>query len=198
MARFPNMTMTREVHIPKGFEEIKRVDALGVLVVADPSRLIVMAFAGKAQKPAFYLRFRSVERAEAHVAEWFARIERRAEQKRAEREARKEEGHPLEVGTVLVSSWGWEQTNIDYYEVVKVIGKTTVEVREIAQESKETSSMQGVCIPVPGRYVGEAMRRRTNARGLVKIDSCRSASPASFKMIAGCKIYDARSWTAYA
>lgn len=196
MAR--NSIVKREHHIPTDYAVIKQVEEHGVLVVADSSRMIVMGFSGKAQKPNFYLRFRTVERAEEYVADWFARIERRAEEKRAAREARKNESHSLEVGTVLYSSWGYDQTNIDYYEVVKVVGKSTVEIREIARISKETESMQGSCIPAPGQFIGPVMRRRVNSYGSVKITSFYNASPAKFTMVAGCKIYNANHWTAYA
>lgn len=198
MARTARFQMTREMHTPKGFVEILRADQHGVVVVADPEGLCVMAFSGKAQKPAFYLRFRTKERAQQYVADWLAKIERRAAEKLAEREARKTAGHPLEVGTVLYSSWGYDQTNIDFFEVVALIGKATVEVREIAQERVETGSMQGQCIPVPGAFIGEPMRRRADQYGGVKIQSFQRATPAEFQMIAGCKIYKARSWTAYA
>ena len=39
----------------------------------------------------------------------------------------------MEIGTVLISKWGWEQTNIDFYEVVKATEKT-VTIRQIASK----------------------------------------------------------------
>jgi hypothetical protein len=43
--------------------------------------------------------------------------------------------HTLKVGDVLYSSWGYDQTNIDFYQVTRLVGKQSVEVREIASES---------------------------------------------------------------
>ena len=37
----------------------------------------------------------------------------------------------LVVGDILYNSWGWEQTNIDFYQVVESKGQT-VKLREIA------------------------------------------------------------------
>lgn len=195
MARFK---MTREMQIPADFKIIKADEETGVLVASDESGLRVIAFAGRAQKPAFGLRFRTVERATQYVADWFAGIQSRAESKRAEREARKG-GHSYQVGDVLMSSWGYDQTNIDFYEVVALVGSCTLELRELAQERSESGiGMQGGCIPVVGSYIAETIRRRVTAHGSVKISACQRASMADFKVICGAKIYSPVAWSSYA
>ena len=40
----------------------------------------------------------------------------------------------LQIGSILYASWGYDQTNIDFYEVTKLIGRTTLELRELGQE----------------------------------------------------------------
>lgn len=57
--------------------------------------------------------------------------------------------HPLTVGTVLYSSWGYDQTNIDFYEVVKATAKT-VTIRGIKQVRTHDGYMQGSCVPATG------------------------------------------------
>ncbi|MCO4921779.1 hypothetical protein M1V64_25450 [Escherichia coli] len=37
----------------------------------------------------------------------------------------------VSVGDVFVSSWGYEQTNVNFYQVISVHGKKTVTVQEI-------------------------------------------------------------------
>lgn len=195
MARFK---MTREMLIPNDYQVIKSVEDHGVVVAADESGLRVIAFAGRAQKPAFHLRFRTVERASEYVSEWLAGIERRAAEKLAQREARKAAGHTFQVGDVLVSSWGYEQTNVDFYEVVALVGSCTVELREIGQERGESShGMQGVCVPVPGSFISEPIRRRV-VNGGVKVSSCQRASLADFQIVCGAKIYRPVGWSSYA
>ena len=39
--------------------------------------------------------------------------------------------HGLKVGDVLVSSWGYEQTNLDFYQVIALNGKSMVTVRKV-------------------------------------------------------------------
>ena len=69
----------------------------------------------------------------------------------------------------------YEQTNIEYFEVVEARGKY-VWLRELQQERKETGWLQGTCKPVPGKYRegAETLRRLAQKNG-VKIDDVRSA-----------------------
>ncbi|WP_407255116.1 hypothetical protein [Escherichia fergusonii] len=42
----------------------------------------------------------------------------------------------VSVGDIFVSSWGYEQTNVTFYQVLSVHGKKTVTVREIRANSE--------------------------------------------------------------
>lgn len=53
----------------------------------------------------------------------------------------------VHVGDILYSSWGWEQTNIDFYQVVGLRGKHTLILRELAAASGEDSHMTGLKRP---------------------------------------------------
>ena len=37
----------------------------------------------------------------------------------------------VKVGDIFESSWGYDQTNVDFFQVVKLVGKTSVRVREV-------------------------------------------------------------------
>lgn len=66
---------------------------------------------------------------------------------------------PVQVGAIFRASWGYEQTNIDYFEVTAVTAKT-VQLRPIGQKAvKATSDMSEYVAPVPGDYTGPAFRR---------------------------------------
>lgn len=41
----------------------------------------------------------------------------------------------IKVGDVFVSSWGYGQTNVNAFQVVRLVGKASVEVREIETEA---------------------------------------------------------------
>ena len=40
----------------------------------------------------------------------------------------------VKIGDIFYSSWGYDQTNIDYYMVTKIIGKTFVEIQKIESQ----------------------------------------------------------------
>ena len=76
----------------------------------------------------------------------------------AKRTARANFVNPYTVGQVLYGSWGYDQTNIDFYEVVKV-GARSIVVRELAQNlvtDEGCGPMSGKVTPKAGEYIGEA------------------------------------------
>ena len=189
----------RESYYPKGATIIRDKKSSAVAAVYDQNgKVYACMFQGKANKPASHYRYKSAEsRAEA-IARYFAAVQEQEAGRIARRAQRKACGRGLEVGDVLRAMWGYEQTNIDYYEVTALIGTSMVEVRAIGYaESVETHFMQGNCIPAPGKYIGEPMRRKA-LNGAVAIDSVRHACKVEPAIIAGAKVFSADHWTAYA
>ncbi|WGD37569.1 hypothetical protein [Lysinibacter sp. HNR] len=82
-------------------------------------------------------------------------------------------------GTIFYSSWGYEQTNIDFYEVVRVTTKT-VTLRPIGASRTETiSAMSGTVTPKPGEFTGQEFRRTIINYGdapMVRINAIANAS----------------------
>jgi hypothetical protein len=56
------------------------------------------------------------------------------------------------VGDILVSSWGYDQVNIDFYQVIAVTAKS-VRIREISSKRIGTADTSDVIVPVPGSFV---------------------------------------------
>jgi hypothetical protein len=154
-------------------------------------------FYGKRDRATWRFYFRTEAARESRIREgfetrrgWLELIAKRAAERKAE-------GRGLEVGDVLKASWGYDQTNVDWYEVVRLIGKTKVGIRPIAAESVETSSMVGKCVPCPGQYKGPELVKVAKGGG-VKIASYAWARKVEPTRIAGCTVYPAANWTAYA
>lgn len=64
----------------------------------------------------------------------------------------KPQAHPLQVADILVGSWGYDQTNIDFYQVVTRTDKS-VTFQELNQERTTDSTplaMSGTCTPIAG------------------------------------------------
>lgn len=59
--------------------------------------------------------------------------------------------NPIKTGQIVYNSWGYDQTNIDYYEVVKTTA-CFVFLRKLKSVKTETGFMCGPCTPVLGEY----------------------------------------------
>lgn len=81
--------------------------------------------------------------------------------------ATKSSARTPKVGDILVSSWGYGQTNVDFYKVTKLSpsGKS-ITIQSIKSVTTETGFMSGNSVPaVPHEvsdYKGEPMTKRVN------------------------------------
>lgn len=120
-----------------------------------------MAFHGKAGKHSWHFTFRNEEQMKAKTAEFLGNLEGSAKYRadmKAHRANRAAESlAKLQPGTILYRTWGYEQTNCDFYEVVRVLARM-IEVREIAADTAETHFMQGLASPCKGHFVGPVQR----------------------------------------
>jgi len=82
----------------------------------------------------WFFRFKTMDQA-------IKRIKQTIESRKAELESiaeRKKESnqpHNLKVGQTLVCSWGYDQTNIDFYQITKLIGNHFCEIQSINCDS---------------------------------------------------------------
>jgi hypothetical protein len=104
------------------------------------------------------------------------------------------------VGDVFYSSWGSEQTNITYYQVVAIKG-VTYSLREIKKERIEKgNTMTGVVVPLIGDFVNDTIINKRVTDGCFKIESYERAYPLEYTVcdITGSRIYKQKNYTAYA
>lgn len=68
--------------------------------------------------------------------------------------------HDIKPGDIFYRSWGWEQTNIDYYQVIYTTAKT-ITLRQIKSMTTDYDAykMTGHCEPVPNAFIGEPIRK---------------------------------------
>lgn len=175
-------------------------------------RPCAVGFLGRAQKgwrwsrlAAFgHVWFKHADTRRAWLGELFARAQRiqaSSAERRASKAQQRAKPHALQVGDILRSSWGYDQTNIDYYEVTRLIGAQMVEIREISARAQETGFMSGDSVPAPGQYIGKPERRRVSDHGerdSVKVSECAHAYLMRPTVVGGVKCYGPSHWTAYA
>lgn len=131
-----------------------------------------IGYSGSRSKHDFHFSFSTQARFDEYVARFFdgvaERIARKAAQA-AEKTAARAAGHGLNVGDILYTCWGYEQTNIDWYQVTEAKTGKSVILRRIAAKVTEVGFMQGPSLPCPNEFAGEAFRAIFNGRG-VKAD----------------------------
>lgn len=123
---------------------------------------------GRSSKSTHYYSYRTEVLRDAAIDE-VIRAERIAIETRKQHQekmagARASFTNPYKVGDVFSNSWGYDQTNVDFYEVVSIT-ESTVTIREIGQHSEETGFMCGKCQPIRGKYIGGAKVKRVQLDG---------------------------------
>ena len=188
------MRLTREFYVPSKYEAkiaAKDCDAVAYLYQTGMGDPAAMIFIGKRAKPEWRFRYANEEKRAEAVSRAFksrrAALDYKA-QRKAENKAR---GRGIEVGHVLVSSWGYDQTNIDWYVVNKLIGSTMAEIQEIGAMDAGNGNepwMTGKSVPDTTNKRGKPFRVK------VADGSCRVSQ------VAYAHVWDGRprSWTAYA
>lgn len=197
----------RKFSVPGDFVPVELEGDLpeGVEVWRDPVNAIAAGFSGKRGKPDWYYRFKNEERMQQHIEAWLQRLQEAEAwkaQRKAEAKAKAAEGHGCKVGDVFVCSWGYDQTNVDYYEVVALHGTTMATVRRIGCQSEGTGYLMGQSVPAPGQYLEqhEPQRVRITAGNPASFKAYSFAS--AYKMqpveVAGIKVFKTHHWSAYA
>jgi hypothetical protein len=149
--------------------EAAEVTPLGVRVLRkDSRRPVAIIWNPKATKPTLHYSYSSVEQREAAIQRYLEQFASKQAQKanRATdaREKVRQFGHNVQVGTIFVHSWGYDQTNVDFYQVVRKSGQT-VEIRPIGSEQVESyGPMSGTTRAVPDAFLTKDYRLR-NADG---------------------------------
>ena len=183
-------TMTRESYIPAGAVKVADTESDAVAFTYEAAGVLYgLAFHGKAAKPDWHFRFNSEERRASKIAEHAAGRRVHAVF-RAESKAKAAAPITLKVGDILNTSWGYDQTNVEFFQVTAIVGARMVELREVAADSVTTGFMSGNKTARKDQFVGnDPLRRLVKYGNAVKIDECRSAW-----------LWDGRplSWSSYA
>lgn len=139
-----------------------------------------MLFRGKAQKPTAWHRFQTEERRTAFIEKFFQEIQQNIEWKRKRKEEAAKELEKayggLEVGAIFSSSWGYEQTNVNFYQVVEIRGKNLT-IQEIGQKIVSESVGSEMVAPAPEKKIGKTFTKRLNSTGGLTIESFEIARP---------------------
>ena len=135
-------------YIPKGARKVtdRKSDAVAYVYTNGRGRPAVLVYYGKQTKPVAHYNYRDMVELEKSVRRYFEGRQAHVKSK-AETAAKRTAEPALEVGDILVSSWGYDQTNVDFYEVTELAGKYVI-VRKIGRATVQTGHDAGKCVAV--------------------------------------------------
>jgi hypothetical protein len=169
----------------KELEAAGKIDAVGTLKIyryGKSDDVSVKIWRGRAKKPYAHYRFASEERRKsyiaAEVAKDVARVERKVEYAAETKVNKAAMRKKFKVGTILHHSWGYDQTQCEYFEVIEVKGASCT-IREIAAATVPGSEgfMCDSRVACPGNFIGPAMKKIIGEYGVKIRSHSAAASP---------------------
>jgi len=172
-------TTTTERYIPQGMTEYTpeigdyKKDLFACYV--NMERLSAIFYKGKSAKHVFYNRFRTVEDMKKKINNSIAAL-MQWEDRKLERRKERKQPHTLNVGDIMYSSWGYDQTNIDFYQVTKIVGANSVQIRPISERIERSEGHSDYVVAVKDSFRGEAVTKRVQPGNYIRIASYAHAS----------------------
>ena len=156
--------------IENGWEYEKRNDCeLIILTQIFANHCVAMGFKGTAYKPFFYYRFKNIEQRIEFINKQIETLKSHESKGKASRKSPPASDHFM-VGDVLYTSWGYDQTNVDWYQITKVKGKS-IWLRKIAENSSDAGNCSnGYTQPRRNEFIGGEFRKTVQKDGYISAD----------------------------
>lgn len=139
---------------------------------------------GKKKNHTFHYRFRKFEDMMSRINETMNNIIANVDSENARREVKRKltsemkASDHFKIGEIVVNSWGYDQTNVEFYQVVEVLNKK-IRVRQICAEMVEaTGPMSANVMPCKDNFCKDEAFLLS-----LKMDTdnkCRICNPASY------------------
>jgi hypothetical protein len=146
--------MKQYKYIPKNSTEIKGKHGATVYTYEDGAKPCAIGYRRTGNKSAFHFAYRTPEDRTAKVTEWLKEQDNnyQAHQDfKAERaDNKKNFRHSYQPGDILYSSWGYDQTNVEFYQVISTTEKQ-ITFREITQHSVPGTAGYDCCSVLPNK-----------------------------------------------
>jgi hypothetical protein len=162
-------------------EEMQDIGVVVIRYVSPQGRLAAAMYTRRSDKPVWVYVFKSDRAREIYIQSQVDAVTKAVQERKERAQAKKEFQHNLQVGDILVSSWGYDQTNINFYEVVGVTSKQ-VALRKVEKKVVGGGgSTHNRVVPLPGRFQpGPILKKTPRKNGMgggayVKITSSETA-----------------------
>lgn len=166
-------TYKRQRMVPVNATAIEKHDSIVYSYTTEGGKLCAIGYVGKQTKSAFHFTFRSEDQRTEHINKFFENRAASVAFKTERKEKKRNFVPSLKPGDIMHGSWGYDQTNPEFVEVIEVHGKTAI-VREIAQASAGNEGFMCEDVkPVKGNYTSDPMVRRILEGNTIKFnDHC--------------------------
>lgn len=175
MAIFPTMYETQDeavkAFLPGG--TVYRFKDVPLIVKAkddaERRRYYAVAWKGKARRPLWNFYFKSPEERERKVQNTYDAIKAKQEhkQKRRQEQRNVKAGDYYAVMDVIENTWGYDQTNVDFYQVIEVKPKS-LKLQQIASKSNDHGGPYGgLCAPARGEFIGKPFLKKVQENGYI-------------------------------
>ena len=179
----------RSFFIPAGATKVadKRSDAVAYVYANAAGKLCAVLFVGKQAKPVWHHSFKTEALREASVRRGFeqrrATFIRKAEYAAECQASAAVFAATIEAGDIFYTRWGYDQTNIDWYEITGVKGRM-VRARRIRAAAESLGYDDRFrAVPQSGDFAGPETRHLIQG-GYIKFDG-HSGNKWNTKRVAG-------------
>jgi len=167
-----NFTMPRSIYLPAEVRDQAPLTPEGTDLAIwqweGQGKFYAIAFAAKQNKPLWNYSFKSDANRQRQIDETVKSRKLSLEFKQKRVDDRKNHVHGFVVGDILYSTWGYDQTNVNFFQVVEVKGKVIV-TRPIGSKVVRESQGASYVVAVPNSFHGPAERSIPGPNG-TKID----------------------------
>jgi hypothetical protein len=147
-------------YIPQDSTPIERAGLPAIVysyTSANSGKLAAIAYIGKSSKKIWHYIFRDEQQRQARIDHFFDGVAQREDAKLSRKIQRASYTHTFKVGDILYSSWGYDQTNVEFYQIIETTEKT-VTFREICQSRSRDGQLadSGICSPIKGMWTNDS------------------------------------------
>ena len=154
--------------------------AIYIFLSPNNGKPAVMAFHGKKSTPDNHYWFPTEEQRQTFIEQFIDSRRKHDERIKQAREDRKKP-HDLEIGAILYDSWGYDQTNVDFYKVVSRTNRTVEVVQigtKILDDENGNNFTADSVVADPDRVISDPTKHVVNTETRsIRINSFSHAFP---------------------
>lgn len=127
-------------------------------------RFFGIAYQAKSNKPLWHWSFKTRDALWKQINQSIESRKLSLKYKQEQRDKRLNAVPDVKVGDIFYRSWGYDQTNINFYEVTAVKGKSAI-LREVGKRVVKEDSSAEYVVAAPGKFKGAPMKKLVQGDG---------------------------------